>query len=135
MNKKRLLKLATLLEADAKNKKGIQFDLGSWGRAYDHKSPVSCGTTACAMGLAAISGAFKREGMAGVINRDNEIRFRWKGRAIHPINAAKKLFGISHEETCSLFVYTDGLTRTTGAAGERAVAKRIRDFVIGKFNP
>jgi hypothetical protein len=31
MNKRRLLKLAALLEADAEKTDGIKFDLGSWG--------------------------------------------------------------------------------------------------------
>lgn len=35
MNKRRLLKLADLLEADARNRKGIKFDLGSVGGASD----------------------------------------------------------------------------------------------------
>ena len=71
-----LLKLADLLEADANNPTGITFDLGTWGcptqdvdydtfakGILDKSVPVSCGTTGCAMGLAAISGIFKDEGL------------------------------------------------------------------------
>jgi len=66
MNKRRLLKLADLLEADAKNKKGVKFDLGTWGNLNEgtpEEEVISCGTTACAAGLAAMSGAFKKEGL------------------------------------------------------------------------
>ena len=69
MQKRRLLKLAAMLQADAKNKKGIQFDIGTVGRPstdiftpFDASKPIplDCGTTACAMGLAVISGEFKK---------------------------------------------------------------------------
>lgn len=72
--KRRALKLADLLEKDAKNKKGIRFDLSTVFTATaleegkdipsDYVPEVSCGTTACAMGLAAISGEFKRAGLS-----------------------------------------------------------------------
>jgi hypothetical protein len=62
VNKKRLLKLADLLEADAKNRKGIKFDLGTVAMSSaedgnfikgELEPSVSCNTVACAMGLAA----------------------------------------------------------------------------------
>ena len=45
MNKKRLLKLADLLEADANNPKGIKFDMGTWGDGKGEVADVSCRTT------------------------------------------------------------------------------------------
>lgn len=75
--KRRLLKLADMLEADAKNKKRIKFDLdfvgepssgeermAHWVGKIKWKPEVSCGTTACAMGLASISGEFKKAGLS-----------------------------------------------------------------------
>jgi hypothetical protein len=61
MNKRRLLKLADLLVANAHNSKGMRFDLDHWGVFRGHKRPrkLDCQTTGCALGLAAMSGAFK----------------------------------------------------------------------------
>ena len=72
MNKKRLLKLADLLEADAKNKKGIKFDYWATANLADPKEPISCGTSACAMGLAALSGPLHgtaSQSMADLVER------------------------------------------------------------------
>lgn len=135
MNKKRLLRLADLLEADAKNKKGVKFDLGTWGRSTDEDVPaiVSCGTTACAMGLAAISGRFKR---AGLFNKYGDgswsILPAMKSGALG-LDAAVELFDIRTRDAEFLFLeneYPRG--KTEGAIGERFVAKRIRKFVADK---
>lgn len=133
MNKRRLLKLADLLEADAKNKKGIKFDIGAWGYSDSGEFTVSCGTTACAMGLAVVSGAFKRAGL----------RARYIGSADdggvtmipifgshHGFDAAVQLFGISPGDAEYLFSGDHyAISEGTGARGERTVAKRIRAFV------
>jgi hypothetical protein len=146
MNKRRLLKLADLLEADAKNKKGIKFDLGTVGRPSDSEKnfkvgelepAVSCNTAACAMGLAAISGAFKRQGLSFVITRFGDINCTIDGRGHFYATAAERLFEISEPEAMFLFSPSEYCDEepTTGAKGERFVAKRIRDFVAGKVSP
>lgn len=148
MNKKRLLKLADLLEADAKNKKGIKFDLGvvgctsEWLEGEEEFVPaLDCGTTACAMGLAAISGAFKRSaGLSYKIDFLSEVETTINGRRVDYDVAAMKVFDISQEAAHLLFSpsYYCGSTWNdvpTGADGERRVAKRIRDFVAGKVAP
>lgn len=151
MHKRRLLKLADLLEADAKNKKGIKFDLSTWAapsdsnwmsRTFDKKLdtvPVDCGTTACAVGLACISGAFKRAGLTHAYRRP------WVGSGwmLQPkfdgskdFKAVQKLFEINQQSAEFLFSaseYPDD--KTEGAKAERFVAKRIRDFVAGKVAP
>lgn len=54
--KKRLLKLADLLMKDARNKKGVMFDLSLLAKKENGGDPEpTCGTKACAMGLAAIT--------------------------------------------------------------------------------
>ena len=79
MHVERLQRLAALLRKDADDPKGVKFDLGVWaapsedyqksrgGHYFPHnaveKIEVSCGTTACALGLAAISGEFKADGL------------------------------------------------------------------------
>lgn len=134
MHKKRLLKLADLLEKDAKNKKGIKFNLRAWALVADGKKPMSCGTQACAMGLAALSGAFKRQGLTMGWNYIPTIR---NGKThwyeMRGFDAAAVLFEIDYGLAEWLFSarYYRGIP-TTGATSERAVAKRIRAVVAGK---
>ena len=132
MNKRRLLKLADLLEDDAKYAKGIKFDYLEWGTVTDIQKPASCGTTACAMGLAAVSGAFKRQGLSFQrISCCNEINITLNGKG-GAINDAVELFDLTKREAIFLFASSTGLPATTGAKAEIAVAKRIRDFTSGE---
>lgn len=135
MQKRRLLKLADLLEKDAKNKKGIKFDMTDWGTMFDVKKPLSCDTRACAMGLAALSGAFKRQGLTyGFVMSGDEhdvgctrINFEYKGRRTNGFSAAERLFEISMRE--AEYLFSPGNFDDRGGKGEREAAKRIRDFV------
>lgn len=142
MNKRRLLKLADLLEADAANKRGVKFDIGTWGCSSDVIPAPDCGTTACAMGLAALSGAFRRAGLegrwAGDALGEKRLEITFKGRG-SPRAAAMCVFEISNEDASFLFMPSAyegyGLgSLPSGAKGERIVAKRIRDFVAGKVS-
>jgi hypothetical protein len=134
MNKRRLLKLADLLEADAKNKNGIKFDLSlvvaSARAPLERWIPaVDCGTKACAIGLWGLSGKFK-----GVsYGADGWPRYE---RSVG-LGAAMKYFQLERHESEWLFLDWEYPSNSpkTGAAGERAVAKRIRDFVAGKIKP
>lgn len=144
MNKRRLVKLADLLEDDAKNKKGVRFDLSLWGQVpalTQTEKPetikVNCGTQACAIGLACISGAFKRSGFTYAVTSKNE----GAGNNIRPVFmeyrdffAVEKFFEISRPEAEFLFLDTK-YQESRGAESERAVAKRIRAFVDGKVSP
>jgi hypothetical protein len=143
MKAQRLLKLADLLEQDAKNKKGVKFDLHSWGQVTDKDEPLSCGTVCCAVGLAAVSGVFKRAGLGYRLTGDwsgnkTLIDVTYKGRcrstaiASGSFVSAMKFFDLTQREASYLFVeasYHEDDIVTTHAAGERAVAKRIRQFV------
>lgn len=149
MNKRRLLKLADLLEADAKNKKGVSFDLTAWAKKRDAEVPdwfsthnftrgeivpVSCNTAACAWGLAAISGAFKKQGVGYMIAGSGMLLPTFEGR--REIRAAIRFFDINKDQAWFLFdpeKYPAAFRK--GAKGERYVAKRIRDFVAGKVSP
>lgn len=132
--RKRLLKLADLLKADAKNKKGVKFDLSAWGRIGDKREPLSCGTTACAVGLAIISGAFKREGLrAGQFS--TSLLFPTY-RHHSDWEATSAFFSITNDQAEWLFMDESyPVSHQQGARGERAVAKRIRDFVAGRASP
>jgi hypothetical protein len=137
VGKNRLLKLADLLEADAKNKKGIKFDLRDWGHTDDQWTTplsVSCGTTACAVGLAVVSGAFKRSGLYNRSDLPGEI-VPGVGD-LEGFEAVESFFNLTEEEAGFLFsdIYYP-IGRIKGAKGERFVAKRIRGFVAGRYNP
>jgi hypothetical protein len=116
MNKKRLLKLADLLEADAKNKKGVRFDLTAWAQKQDADEPtyfnayafspgekisVNCGTAACAWGLAAISGVFKRQGVEYKIYNSGFLVPTFDGK--DEIDAATAFFDINTDQAWFLF--------------------------------
>lgn len=130
MNKRRLLKLADLLEADAKNKKGMRFDLRHVGIVDDPGViEANCGTTGCAMGLAAVSGAFKRAGLSYRVV-GTFIDTKLNGRAVDYAKAASRIFGISMKDANFLFCpFEYPQDKLTGAVGERFVAKRIRKLV------
>ena len=142
MNKKRLLKLADLLEADANNPNGLKFDMGTWGESSGETAEISCGTRACAMGLAALSGAFKRQGLHYEITGDpystaTFIDINFKDEVYSDgMESAEKLFGITDQESEFLFDDNSYPQRyKTGKRAELYVAKRIRDFVAGKVGP
>ncbi len=140
MRKRRLLKLVSLLEADAANKTGSKFDLSAWGSSSDPTAPLTCGTYVCAMGLAALSGSFKR--LRAEINTDDddhyevEIVYESKDGAIYySTEAAEQAFGLTQREAFWLFYEQAYIGNTTGKRAELAVAKRIRNFVAGKDAP
>jgi hypothetical protein len=139
LQKRRLLKLAALLQADAKNKKGIRFDIGNVGRNVNGEDfnpkevvPLDCGTSACAMGLASISGAFKKQGLSYKVE-GYDIWNTFNGKLIDFDLAARRLFGITREQAYYLFApWTYPLGKRKGAAAEREVVRRIKRVVEGK---
>lgn len=133
MHKRRLLKLADLLEANAGNKTGAKFDMSTFGDVTDADNPISCGTTVCAMGLAALSGAFKRTGLTAKVDREHlpcfNVNFYWKGRETSPFVAAQRTFEITREDAKALFDGSLPLPNNGhGAKAERAMAKVLRTF-------
>lgn len=157
----RLLRLSDLLDRDAANEKGVKFDLGTWADKSDHSNwlenspvPVDCGTTACAMGLAAISGEFAKEGLIAhfepvapwnnvpygpplhytlypmIVTTD----YRGIARNCSGFEAAEKLFNITEDDAHYLFDSDSYEGTPRGAEGERFVAQRIRDFTEGKID-
>lgn len=145
MNKRRLLKLADLLEADASEKKGIKFDMGTIAErkaksAEDRAIKLDCGTTGCAMGLAGISGAFKHAGLGYRIGEQldpdggMDIVLTVGGSRTDYHSAAIMIFGLTQGQARFLFApesYPSKFIR--GAKAERYVAKRIRDLVAGEI--
>ena len=132
MDKTRLLKLADLLEADAANPKGVKFDLSEWGTSQTKRAKIGCGTTACAVGLACISGAFKEDGLGFDIDKTDpavyEICPRFAGS--YGFYAIEGFFDIDDLTARRLFsMHSYEQKEQKGQEGERAVAKRIREFV------
>jgi hypothetical protein len=130
MHKQRLLKLAGLLEKDAKRKTGVKFDLKYWGTTEKIKdlTEANCNTTACAIGLACVSGEFKRAGLDFRVEGNGAIVPMFEGD--DEFGAVNGFFEIDQDE--SLFLFSDKSypkKERAGAIGERAVAQRIRDFV------
>lgn len=132
MNKDRLIRLAALLLRNATNKKGVKFDLQDWGSSTDGHKKLDCGTTACAVGLACISGEFEKDGLT--INMDlaienNVINPRYKEN--WGWSAVIDFFSIDSPTAEKLFMsskYPQGQRK--GAAGEIAVANRILETVM-----
>lgn len=126
--------------ADAKKSDGIRFDLGTVGRpseapAFKSKDDVklACGTTACAMGLAAISGEFKN--LSFEISNQFFVNITVRDEVVDYDIAATKIFGIGKRAANYLFTpanYPDDIR--AGAYAERFVANRIRRFVAGKVS-
>lgn len=130
MHKERLLRLAALLEKDAANENGLQFDLGGWGHTRNKAPSVSCGTQGCAVGLAAISGEFTQDGLTFYADRHYDCLLKikpeysvWSGW-----DAVEHFFEISYAEAHNLFDNRFYPTQT-GSIAELAVAKRIREMV------
>ncbi len=146
MKKQRLLKLADLLEEDARKRTGVKFNMSTvinTKKAEDGMVKLDCGTQACAMGLAALSGAFKRAGLGyeigGTTLKDDgslDIFTTMEGEYCEYDKAASELFEITPAQADFLFhpgYYPNEKLR--GAVSERFVARRIRDFVAGKVGP
>jgi hypothetical protein len=133
----RLLKLADLLEQDADNPKGVKFDLGLWathgsrGKFPDKLEKLDCKTTACAVGLACLSGVFAADGLTWTPDKhDNAIEPIFAGEDGFP--AVEAFFGLSWKQSSYLFTddaYQRDCLPTQGAEAERLVAKRIREMV------
>jgi hypothetical protein len=141
--------LAKLLRTDARRKTGAKFNLIAFAAPDQNfvsahsgfskklkKIPVSCETQACAIGLACISGEFKREGF-GFNYEINQDGWR-KSYVLQPTyrgmtrwKAITKFFGITSEEADRLFLAAS-YENYIGASAERAVANRICALVRGE---
>lgn len=143
IGRRRLLKLADLLEADASNERGVKFDLGTWARKLDRRSfpkhlkKLDCNTSACAVGLACLSGVFKEEGLHWVsLASEDENNIIPLFGIEEGFSAVQYFFGLTYRQSEWLFLDHEYPTEERqGQRGERAVAKRIRDFVAGKATP
>ncbi len=151
-----LIRGAELLEADAAKPDGIQFDLATWVKPSirqegadiyafatvpEEKPPISCATSACAMGLFCLSGAFEEEGLSyhfakhggGYVllpDLTDDTGYQRDG-----FLAAAYLFDISYEDASYLFDPDNyPADKLTGAQAELYVADRIREYTLGNID-
>lgn len=143
----RLLVLAGALEANAKNPKGMRFDLDTWleGPGTPWYTPWgslpeparNCGTVGCAVGLAMLIPALQADGL-NQLHSNPRRRGRWPEFGFDKEWAAvEKFFGLNEEESKKLF-RSDRYpvnSPTKGAAAEVMVAERIRSVVANRVQP
>ena len=127
----RLSRLADLLERDAEVTS--RFDLTDWGTFETKRTgflglkKVSCNTTACAVGLACISGEFEADGLDYRVTRDNQLVPEYAGAA--NFAAVNRFFGLEQADSNYLFYVDSYEGATRGPAAAKAVSARLREFV------
>jgi hypothetical protein len=128
MHKERLLKLADLVEQSVKVD-GFGFDMNTWGDGA--KAEITCGTNACMIGVAALSGQFEGFTATCYVEKPAQQRggfeFRLGGVPLDPIGAARELFGLTGGQAISLFLTSLGPQE--GEEGAAFHANRLREFV------
>lgn len=146
MKKELLLLLASKLRENAANPTGMKFSIHAWYRhGIDSENPISCNTTGCAMGLAALLPEFQALGLKPVSYKTGAPQRIWDaypknedytdveltmpdGRTHWGTDAASVLFDVGSAVADSLFMpddYERTGAPTRGAAGELEVAKRL----------
>jgi len=107
------------------------------------KVPVSCGTKACAFGLAAISGVFKDDGLTYRFLRNGAHAYSGmllpaikddSGRWVEGFNAAAVLFDITDDDAQYFFDPSSYPNTPREAEGEIEVADRIDAFLAGEID-
>ena len=136
MDNERLARLAGLLDdyADGLVNIGREFDLQDWGHegetyrgGFLWLKKIECGSAACAVGLACLSGVFRNEGLEAE---------RYADGGIVPVfgplqewDAVRAFFGLNQEQSYYLFLGTS-YPVSTGVVAARAVATRIRSMLM-----
>lgn len=121
--KGRLLFLADALERNARNPKGMKFDLLTWLDNPNGAPDISCGTAGCAVGLAMMLPEFQAQGFGKAVNAVS----MWIPAfdVLRNFDAVQKFFGIDMVTAGWLFS-SHTYTVVRGAKAELAVAARIR---------
>ena len=135
----RLLRLSRLLRADAKRKTGVMFDMTTFCSTGEDDEPgVNCGTRACALGLAALSGEFKAEGLRykvapndwGFARKTIEFTYRGDNMFDDEMAIAAKVFDIP--ETVAVWLFGgDASKHEEGAKAELEMAEIIEKAAKG----
>ena len=134
MNCERLRRLAMLL--DAYRDSGMpRFDLQSWGASKTQRGGFlwlrqhTCGTAACAVGLACGSGVFAGEGLT--YSSDESGGLTPMFGELEGWNAVKSFFDLEQDQAVRLFA-EHSYDVTQGEAAAQAVAARIRETIASQ---
>ena len=131
MNRERLKRLAMLLD-DYRDKNMPRFDLQSWGISETQRGGFlwlrqhTCGTAACAVGLACGSGVFSGEGLTYSSDKNGGLTPIFG--ELEGWNAVKSFFDVDQEQAVRLFA-EHSYAVTEGEAAAQAVAARIRQMI------
>lgn len=127
----RLERLANLLDDHVRDSSGRTFDLETWGERKTRRggflwlSHVECGTTACAVGLACLSGQFAADGLSYIID-DGELYPIYAG--LNEWSAVCHFFGLTEKQAVRLFMHRSYAV-SAGPVAATAVAARIRGML------
>lgn len=123
MNKRRLLKLADILDKVPRK----HFDLGCFTNSLP-ENIHTCGTTACALGYAAVDPGFRRAGLKFTSNIGLDIQYRkWSGTY-----AAMSFFELDEATILSLFYPNEAreyYNRPWDKITPKMVSRAIRNLV------
>lgn len=131
INTERLGRLAGLLEQYTETPKGPRFDLCGWSHCDYRRGgflwlqTVECGTTACAVGLACLSGEFIKDGL-GFVRFAGVMLPTYAGEDNWP--AIESFFGLNEDQSRALFS-EDAYKVSRGPVAAAAVAHRIRRMI------
>ena len=131
MNRERLKRLAMLLD-DYRDKNMPRFDLQSWGTSETQRGGFlllrqhTCGTAACAVGLACGSGVFSVEGLTYSSDKNGGLTPIFG--ELEGWNAVKSFFDVDQDQAVRLFA-EHSYAVTEGEAAAQAVAARIRQMI------
>lgn len=137
MNHERLERLAVILD-EYRDNGAPRFDLQSWGATKTQRGGLlwlrqhTCGTAACAVGLACGSGIFKDEGLT--YNSDEKGGLTPIFGELEGWSAAKSFFDLDQEQAVRLFA-EHSYDVTEGEAAAKAVATRIREMIASHAAP
>jgi hypothetical protein len=131
MNCERLRRLAMLLDV-YRDSSTPRFDLQSWGASKTQRGGFlwlrqhTCGTAACAVGLACGSGVFAEEGLT--YSSDKKGGLTPMFGELEGWNAVKLFFDLEQDQAVRLFA-EHSYAVTEGEAAAQAVAARIREMI------
>lgn len=101
----RLKRLVRILKGVGVGRHKGKFNMGDFGSHYDGHRPAErnyCGTSACALGWAALDKRFNAEGLKGTwIFDGTTLRITCHGKSF--IDAGKHFFGLTDGEAANLF--------------------------------
>lgn len=132
INVERLERLAVILDGYQPGDNRLEFDLHQWTEPKMKRGgflwlqQVECGTKACAVGLACLSGVFASEGFSAYRNYRRRLVPTFKDKENWA--AVRMFFGLSKKQALRLFE-DKSYPESKGPIAANAVACRIRSMI------